>query len=96
MWNYIRAIFNRIAPTFKASVPILLIATFILLNVAIWWAGPWLEIDGKTPLASTMARAVTSIIFSLCCFTVWGVFQWRRLQQINDAKAREEKLREDP
>ncbi|EPA8650740.1 type VI secretion system membrane subunit TssM [Photobacterium damselae] len=96
MWNYIRAIFNRIAPTFKASVPVLLIATFVLLNVAIWWAGPWLEIDGKTPLASTMARAVTSIIFSLCCFTVWGIFQWRRLQQINDAKAREEILREDP
>lgn len=96
MWNYIRAFFNRIAPTLKASVPALLITIFILLNVAIWWVGPWLEINGKNPLISLTARAVTCTIFSLCCFTIWGLFQWRRLQQINDAQARDEKLREDP
>ncbi len=73
-----------------------MLATFILINVAIWWAGPWLDIYGQQPLATVISRVVLSIIFSLCCFTVWGVMQWRSLQRINKDKAREDRLLEDP
>lgn len=73
-----------------------MLATFILINVTIWWAGPWLDIYGQQPLATVISRVVLSIIFSLCCFTVWGVMQWRSLQRINKDKAREDRLLEDP
>lgn len=73
-----------------------MLATFILINVTIWWAGPWLDIYGQQPLATVISRVILSIIFSLCCFTVWGVMQWRSLQRINKDKAREDRLLEDP
>lgn len=73
-----------------------MLATFILINVAIWWAGPWLEIADQQPLVTVTSRLVLSIIFSLCCFAVWGLMQWHRLQRINKDKAHEERLVEDP
>ncbi|PSV08712.1 type VI secretion system membrane subunit TssM [Photobacterium kishitanii] len=96
MWNLIRSISFRLVSSFKTSLPVIMLATFILINVAIWWAGPWLDIYGQQPLATVISRVVLSIIFSLCCFTVWGVMQWRSLQRINKDKAREDRLLEDP
>ena len=96
MWNLIRSIGFRLASSFKTSLPVIMLATFILINVAIWWAGPWLDIEGQQPLTTVTSRVVLSIIFSLCCFTIWGFMQWRNLQRINKDKAREERLVEDP
>ncbi|PSU17235.1 type VI secretion system membrane subunit TssM [Photobacterium kishitanii] len=96
MWNLIRSISFRLVSSFKTSLPVIMLATFILINVTIWWAGPWLDIYGQQPLATVISRVVLSIIFSLCCFTVWGVMQWRSLQRINKDKAREDRLLEDP
>ncbi|KJG59621.1 type VI secretion protein IcmF [Photobacterium kishitanii] len=96
MWNLIRSISFRLVSSFKTSLPVIMLATFILINVTIWWAGPWLDIYGQQPLATVISRVILSIIFSLCCFTVWGVMQWRSLQRINKDKAREDRLLEDP
>ncbi|PSW27934.1 type VI secretion system membrane subunit TssM [Photobacterium phosphoreum] len=96
MWNLIRSIGLRLVSSIKISLPVITLVTFILINVAIWWAGPWLDIYGQQPLVTVTSRVVLSIIFSLCCFTVWGGMQWRSLQRINKDKAREEVLLEDP
>ncbi|MEJ2045689.1 MAG: hypothetical protein P8X74_16280 [Reinekea sp.] len=87
MFNFFKKLFDQVVPGFKAALPILLIIIFVLLNVAIWWAGPWLSIHGEHPLASVMARAVTSIIFSLTCLALWGLGQWRALKTFQEIAA---------
>ncbi|MCA2015842.1 type VI secretion system membrane subunit TssM [Vibrio tritonius] len=79
-----------------SALPILLFTTFILLNVAIWWAGPWLEIYGMKPLESIMARSIASALFTLGCFGLWGLWQARKLRSFQVQQQREEQLREDP
>lgn len=65
MWSMIKSFLRKLLPELKSALPILLVAIFVLVNVAIWWAGPWLELDGEKPLASTTARIIASTIFSL-------------------------------
>ncbi len=96
MWKFIVGIVRRLKPTVVAALPILLFTTFILLNVAIWWAGPWLEVAGYKPLESIMARVVASSLFTLGCLAVWGIWQWRKLQAFKSEQKREEQLRQDP
>ncbi|ANU39451.1 type VI secretion system membrane subunit TssM [Vibrio scophthalmi] len=96
MWKFIVGIVKRLKPGFVTALPILLFTTFILLNVAIWWAGPWLVIAEQRPLASTASRAVASSLFILGTLAAWGVWQWRKLQGFKAAQVREEKLRQDP
>lgn len=81
---------------FKNVIPVLLLVIFILLNVAIWWAGPWLKIDDQQPLTSLSARAITSVIFSLSSIAVWGVLQWRKLHGFIEEKQHEKQLENDP
>ena len=96
MWKFIVGIARKLTPGIAAAMPILLFSTFILLNVAIWWAGPWLEIAGNKPLESITARAVASSLFTLGALAVWGVWQWRKLQGFKAEQKREEQLRQDP
>ncbi|MDC5848086.1 type VI secretion system membrane subunit TssM [Vibrio europaeus] len=79
-----------------AALPILLFTLFILLNVAIWWAGPWLEIRGTKPLETLMARGTASALFVLLSLSGWGVWQWRKLQGFKSQQKREEQLKLDP
>ncbi|WP_318466731.1 type VI secretion system membrane subunit TssM [Photobacterium leiognathi] len=96
MWNLIKTIRSRLVSSLKISLPVIMLATFILINLVIWWIGPWLDIKGHQPLLTVMSRSVLSIIFSLSCFSLWGVVQWRALERVNKDKKREEVLREDP
>ncbi|CAH1544326.1 IcmF-related protein [Vibrio rotiferianus] len=96
MWKFIVGIVKRLKPGLAAAMPILLFTTFILLNVAIWWAGPWLVIAEQRPLESITARAVASSLFTLGALAIWGVWQWRKLQGFKAEQVREEKLRQDP
>ncbi|MCL9781353.1 type VI secretion system membrane subunit TssM [Vibrio sp. S4M6] len=96
MWNISLTFLKWLQPRIKASVPVLIGITFILVNVAIWWAGPWLKVKGITPLTSLTSRAVTSVIFSLSCFTVWGALQWRKVHKINQENAKQSELENDP
>lgn len=96
MWNYIFRILRKLKPNFLAAMPILLISLFLLVNVAIWWAGPWLEIAGDTPLDSIIERAVVSSLFSLSMLALWGVLQWRKLLGLRENQQHEQQLREDP
>ncbi len=96
MWKFIVGIARKLTPGIAAAMPILLFSTFILLNVAIWWAGPWLEIASNKPLESITARAVASSLFTLGALAVWGVWQWRKLQGFKAEQKREEQLRQDP
>ncbi|WP_171322873.1 type VI secretion system membrane subunit TssM [Vibrio tubiashii] len=79
-----------------AALPILLFTLFILLNVAIWWAGPWLEIRGTKPLETLMARGMASALFVLLSLSGWGIWQWRKLQGFKSQQKREEQLKLDP
>jgi type VI secretion system protein ImpL len=79
-----------------ALAPMLLLVSFILLNVAIWWAGPWLEMSGRHPLTSVFARIVASVGLTLLCAAIWGLIQWRKLQGYQDKQEREELFRQDP
>ncbi|MBF4284064.1 type VI secretion system membrane subunit TssM [Vibrio anguillarum] len=96
MWKFIVGIARKLTPGIAAAMPILLFSTFILLNVAIWWAGPWLEIAGNKPLESITARAVASSLFTLGALAAWGVWQWRKLQGFKAEQKREDQLRQDP
>ncbi|EGU43898.1 IcmF-related protein, partial [Vibrio ichthyoenteri ATCC 700023] len=83
-------------PSLAAAMPILLFCLFIIVNVAIWWAGPWLEIEGNQPLDSIMERAVASCLFSLGTLALWGIWQWKKLQGFQAEQKYEERLRQDP
>ncbi len=96
MWKFIVGIVKKLKPGMVSALPILLFTTFILLNVAIWWAGPWLEIYGMKPLESIMARSIASALFTLGCFGLWGLWQARKLRSFQVQQQREEQLREDP
>ncbi|NRD73749.1 type VI secretion system membrane subunit TssM [Shewanella sp. VB17] len=96
MWSKLNYLFMKILPEIKSAMPILIVAIFVLINVGIWWAGPWLVVDEQQPLTSVMARAITSTIFSLSCFTFWGWLQWRKLKHYNLENEQSQQLKEDP
>jgi type VI secretion system protein ImpL len=96
MWSMIKSLLGKLLPELKSAMPILLVVIFVLVNVAIWWAGPWLTLDNEKPLSSTMARLIASTIFSLSCFTLWGWVQWRRLMHLDALKVKEQQLKDDP
>lgn len=96
MWKSIIGIVKKFKPGIAAALPILLFTLFILLNVAIWWAGPWLEIRGTKPLETLMARGMASALFVLLSLSGWGIWQWRKLQGFKSQQKREEQLKLDP
>ncbi|AGH81618.1 IcmF-like protein [Psychromonas sp. CNPT3] len=96
MWNKLKTILMKVVPGLRAAMPILLVIIFILLNIAIWWAGPKLVISGDNPLQSVLARSITTIIFLLFCMTAWGILQWRRLQRYHEEKDLEALHKNDP
>lgn len=96
MWKSIIGLVKKLKPGIAAALPILLFTLFILLNVAIWWAGPWLEILGTKPLESVMARSIASALFVLLSLSAWGIWQWRKLQGFKSQQKREEQRKLDP
>lgn len=96
MWNYIFRAARALKPGFAAAAPILLFTAFILINIAIWWAGPWLEMRGGYPLETVSARAIACGLFTFGSLTIWGVIQWHRLQGFKSQQVRDEQLRDDP
>ncbi|WP_299008001.1 type VI secretion system membrane subunit TssM [uncultured Shewanella sp.] len=94
--SIMKGFLTKILPELKSALPILLAVIFVLVNVAIWWAGPWLEIEEQKPFASVAARAIFSTIFSLSCFTLWGVLQWRKVKAYAAQEIKEQQLIEDP
>jgi type VI secretion system protein ImpL len=96
MIKILQKLLAQIAQGLKAALPILLVTIFVLLNVAIWWAGPWINISDSHPLSTVMARTLTSTIFSLACLTLWGLFQWKTLRSLQADQAHDQQLKEDP
>lgn len=96
MWSKLKSFFIKLLPELKSALPILLVAIFVLINVGIWWAGPWLVIDESKPLSSVNSRLIATVIFSLSCFTIWGWFQWRKLKQYNVDNEKSQQLKDDP
>lgn len=96
MWKRILGMATKFKLGFAAVMPLLLVTLFVLLNVAIWWAGPWLVVGDNQPLSSVSARALCSLIFSLGALSIWGLFQWRKLQAVRSQQYREEQLKIDP
>lgn len=96
MWEMLARIGQKMRPGITAAMPILLFSLFILINVAIWWMGPWLEIKDTQPLASVWARVFSCLIFTLMCFSLWGLWQWRKLIHIKEKEKRAAELVTDP
>lgn len=96
MWKMITGIGQKLKPALTAAMPILLFSLFVLINIAIWWMGPWLTIDKSQPLSSLTARTVACVLFSLICCSLWGVWQWRKLVRIRDEEKRALELKTDP
>lgn len=96
MWKLITGVGQKLKPAIAAAMPILLFSLFVLINVAIWWMGPWLTINKSQPLSSLTARAVACVLFSLICCSLWGVWQWRKLVRIKDDEKRATELKADP
>ncbi|MFH0266679.1 type VI secretion system membrane subunit TssM [Vibrio rumoiensis] len=96
MWKMITGIGQKLKPAITAAMPILLFSLFILINVAIWWMGPWLTINKQQPLSSLTARVVACVVFSLICFSLWGLWQWRKLNRIREDEKRSLELKADP
>lgn len=96
MWNKFKTLLMKVLPGLRAAMPILLLIIFILLNVAIWWAGPSFVIGENYPLQSVLARVICSVIFLLFCVAIWGMVQWRRLESYRKEKALDLQHENDP
>ncbi|MFO6422445.1 type VI secretion system membrane subunit TssM [Motilimonas sp. KMU-193] len=96
MWNSFFSIIGRFKSLFRASVPGLLMAIFALLQIAIWWLGPRLEIDGEYPLSGTVARVIASAMLALIALSCWGIFQWRKYQKLQRQQQHESLLEQNP
>ncbi|SKA62273.1 type VI secretion system membrane subunit TssM [Enterovibrio nigricans] len=96
MFSKLKILFAAMLPSIRSSLPVLMVLVLILLNVAIWWAGPWLTIRDTQPLSSIWARATASAIVILLWLGIWGINQWRKLSVYQDRAKREVELQEDP
>jgi len=96
MLSKIKTLLKGLAPQFQSALPILLLLIFILINIAIWWAGPWLLIDESKPLLSVFSRILCSTIFTLACIAIWGLVQWRKLTKLAKHNKHQQELEEDP
>ncbi|BFM48458.1 type VI secretion system membrane subunit TssM [Marinomonas sp. THO17] len=96
MLKIIKSIFGKLGSSFKMALPFLVILVVVLINIAIWWMGPWLEVNGEYPLVSVMTRLVIMGLFSLSCCTIWGLVQWRKFLKFKAEIEHQEVLKEDP
>lgn len=87
---------KKAVPGIKSAIPVLIALIVLLLVVAVWWAGPWLEYDEMRPLQSITARTIATVILVLFSLVVWGFVQWRRLAGYKEEQIREMELQEDP
>lgn len=95
MFSKVKTVTKKIKPDLYAAIPFILVVIALLLNVAIWWAGPWIIIEKEQPLGTLLARGITSSIFSLTCLSGWGLFQWKKLRAHRAQLAKQEKLMVD-
>ncbi|MFM2480435.1 type VI secretion system membrane subunit TssM [Celerinatantimonas sp. YJH-8] len=77
-------------------MPLLVAAIFILVHVAIWWAGPWLSYHGSHPLSSVLSRSLASALWTLLLLGWWGFLQWRRLHDMQEEQSHQVQLQADP
>ena len=63
MLSVLKSSFKALLPSLKNILPILLVVIVVLLNVAIWWAGPWISYDEQRPLESLGHRGLASVFF---------------------------------
>ena len=96
LFNKIKSIFRKIVPFLKNGVPLLLLIFCIVVVAAIWFAGPWLTIEGKTPLKGAWPRSFAIFFFLLFCACCWGIQQARRLNKLIKKQKKEKVIEEDP
>lgn len=96
MWRQALLIGRRILPYLRSAVPVALALGVIMLLVATWWLGPWLEMGGEYPLAAWQMRALVTLGVVLLVAMVWASLLAKKLGKINSAKADEQREEEDP
>lgn len=78
------------------ALPVLISTLFILCQIAIWWIGPELDLNGYKPLVTPFARGMASLLVGLMTLSGWGVWQWRKLQRMQAQQQRETQEQIDP
>ncbi|MCE0559228.1 MULTISPECIES: type VI secretion system membrane subunit TssM [unclassified Motilimonas] len=96
MWSKFSFLFRRLAPLFSASVPGLVVVIFVLLQAALWWLGPQIEIDGYKPLVTVTQRMIASLIVCLIAFSIWGWLQSRKLRKVKAEQHYDQLLEVNP
>ncbi len=96
MWNMLKNISTRIRVGTLAAMPWLLLLSFILINVAIWWLGPTFEWRDHRPLAEFSHRLLASGALLFVAVIGWGWSQYKALKEMKEEKAKNEKAKQDP
>lgn len=94
--KFLKKLCKPLLGALQSSLPLLIILVFILAQVAIWWAGPWLTIKDTHPLASIMARGLASTVCTLVFIIWWGLAQWHKLHKMQASQSHQLQLQEDP
>ncbi|MFM2484441.1 type VI secretion system membrane subunit TssM [Celerinatantimonas yamalensis] len=96
LFNILKKLCSPLFTAFRSALPILIVVLFILAQIAIWWAGPWLTIGQKHPLSPLLSRGLASALCTLVFFMWWGIAQWRKLHQFQSEQSHQLQLQSDP
>ncbi|EJE8675777.1 type VI secretion system membrane subunit TssM [Vibrio parahaemolyticus] len=96
MWNMIKNISTRIRVGTLVAMPWLLLLSFVLINVAIWWLGPAFEWRDHRPFVELSHRLLASGTLLFIAAMGWGWSQHKALKKIENEKAKDEKAKQDP
>ncbi len=96
MWNTIKNMWGRVKTTSKAATPWLLVLSFVLLHVAIWWLGPMLEWRDMHPLAQRVHRIYASGVLCFIGALWWGNSYRKKVLNMQQTLQRDEDLKNDP
>ncbi|MBY7710583.1 type VI secretion system membrane subunit TssM [Vibrio alginolyticus] len=88
-WGHVKA-------TSKAATPWLLVLSFMLLHVAIWWLGPMLEWQDMYPLAQRVHRIYASGVLCFIAALWWGNAYRKKVLEMQQTQQRNEELNNDP
>lgn len=93
---FLKQLGKPLLAAFQSALPLLVAIIFILVHVAIWWAGPWLTYHGTHPLESVLSRGLASAVWTVLLLGWWGFGQWRKLNKIQEEQGHQLQLQEDP
>ncbi|WED24546.1 type VI secretion system membrane subunit TssM [Vibrio sp. JC009] len=96
MLNRMVKVVKKNKQSFTLALKVLLVLLFVVVNLVVWWVGPWLEIFGNKPFSSVSSRVLFTCFSAFIAVAVWGIRQRRKLVQLVTAQEKARELRDDP